>query len=97
MCLKIPVTEVRVEESGFVVREALNQDFRIDHRVMEMATVDQWRILYDHLLSFDVLGGDLSGILSYGKDPLLLIHYLMQRAPDTYSEHRGCLATKYPV
>ena len=96
--MKIPVTEVRVEETGFVVREALTQDFRIDHRVdMEMATNDQWRILYDHLLSFDVLGGDLRGILSYGKDPLLLIHYLMQRAPDEFFEHRGCHATKYPM
>ena len=66
MFLKIPLTEVRLDASGFVVKEALLQDFQIDHALMPVHTVDQWELIYDHLLDFDVLGGDLTGFFSYG-------------------------------
>ena len=97
MLLKLPLVEVRLDETGFVVREALTQGFSIDHRIMTMTTEDQWKMIYDNLLDFDVLAGDLTGFFTYVRDPLLMLHYLLQRSDDPYHAHRGCQATKYPV
>ena len=97
MTLKMPLTEVRLESTGFVVRESLTQDFKIDYPLMPVHTHDQWRMIYDNLLDFDVEHGDLSGFFSYVKDPFMILHYLLQRSPDGELQHRCCLATKYPV
>ena len=97
MMLQMPLTEVRIDGSGFNVRESLSQDFRVDHPIMPIHTVDQWQLIYDHLLEFDVVEGDLTGLLSYAKDPLMLLHYLLQRSPDSGFNVRACQATKYPV
>ena len=97
MLLKIPLIEVRLTGTGFVVREALTQDFRIDHRIMSISTEDQWKMIYDNLLDFDVINGNLAGFFTYVRDPLLMLHYLLQRSDDERLEHRGCQQTKYPV
>ena len=97
MLLKLPLIEVHLDGTGFVVREALTQDFRIDHRIMTITTEDQWKMIYDNLLDFDVLNGDLTGFFTYVRDPLLMLHYLLQRADDERFDHRGCQQTKYPV
>ena len=97
MLLKLPLVEVRLDQSGFVVREAIPQNFKIDHRIMEISTFDQWKMIFDNVLDFDVLNGDLEGLFTYARDPLMLIHYLLQRSPDEYFDTRGCQATKYPV
>lgn len=97
MLLKLPLIEVRLTESGFQVREAITQDFRIDHRIMSITTEDQWKMIYDNLLDFDVLRGSLAGFFTYVRDPLLMLHYLLQRSDDDRIEFRGCQQTKYPV
>ena len=97
MLLKIPLVEVRLDGTGFVVREALTQDFRIDHRIMSITTEDQWKMIYDNLLDFDVIAGDLTGFFTYVRDPLLMLHFLLQRSDDERLELRGCQQTKYPV
>ena len=97
MLLKLPLVEVRLDGTGFVVREAIPQDFRIDHRIMTISTYDQWKLIYDNILDFDVLHGDLTGFFTYVRDPLLMLHYQLQRSPDRYFATRGCEATKYPV
>ena len=94
---KKPLVEVRVEDVGFIVRESLPQSFKIDHPVQKMVTSEQWCMLYENLLDFDVKEGDLTGFFSYVQDPLLMLHYLLQRADDPELDTRGCLATKYPV
>ena len=94
---KLVLTEVMIDGNGFVVKEALTQQFKIDHPVKKIITTDQWRLIFDDLLDFDVKNGDLTGLLSYSQDPLLLLHYLLQRAEEPDLKSRGCLATKYPV
>ena len=97
MLLKLPLIEVRLDGTGFVVREALTQDFQIDHRIMTITTEDQWKMIYDNLLDFDVLEGSLAGFFTYVRDPLMMLHYLLQRADDDLIAQRGCQQTKYPV
>ena len=97
MMSKLVLTEVRIEGSGFVVRESLTQAFKINHPVKKILTTEQWRLIYDDLLSFNVKDGDLSGFLSYVQDPLLMLHFLLQRSEQSDMKSRGCLATKYPV
>ena len=97
MLLKLPLVEVRLSGEGFLVREAIPQDFQIDHRIMSISTYDQWKLIYDNILDFDVLNGDLSGFFTYVKDPLMMLHYQLQRSPDNVFDTRGCEATKYPV
>ena len=94
---KLVLTEVKVEGSGFVVRESLTQAFKINHPVKKILTTEQWRLIYDDLLNFNVKDGDLTGFLSYVQDPLLMLHFLLQRSEQDGLETRGCLATKYPV
>ena len=95
--LKLPLVEVRIDETGFVIRESIPQGFSIDHGIMPISTEDQWRLIIDNMLDFDVLSGDLHGFFTYARDPLLLLHYLLQRSPDPVLEFRCCQITKYPV
>ena len=95
--LKLPLVEVRIDQTGFVIRESIPQSFSIDHGIMQINTEDQWRLIIDNMLDFDVLSGDLHGFFTYVRDPLLLLHYLLQRSPDRSLEHRCCQCTKYPV
>ena len=95
--LKMPLVEVRLSSSGFLVREALTQSFKIDHAVKKISTFEQWRLIYDDLLNFDVRTGDLEGFFSYCQDPLMLLHHLLQRAEDDELSTRGCVCTQYPV
>ena len=95
--LKLPLVEVRIDHTGFVIRESIPQSFTIDHGIMQINTEDQWRLIIDNMLDFDVLGGDLHGFFTYVRDPLLLLHYLLQRSPDPSLDHRCCQCTKYPV
>ena len=94
---KLVLTEVMIDGNGFVVRESLTQSFKIDHPVRKILTTEQWRLIYDDLLNFNVKDGDLTGFLSYVQDPLMMLHHLLQRSTEAGLESRGCLATKYPV
>ena len=93
----MPLVEVRLCANGFIVRESLTQSFKIDHAVKKILTSDQWRLIYDDLLNFDVRNGDLSGFFTYVQDPLLMLHFLLQRAADDELKTRGCVCTQYPM
>ena len=94
---KMPLVEVRLCSDGFLVRESLTQSFKIDHPVKKISTPEQWRLIYDDLLTFDVREGSLEGFFSYVQDPLMMLHHLLQRAADEELQTRGCVCTQYPV
>ena len=97
MTSSIPKMELLLEPTGFHVRESLDPTLKYQYPIAEMSVQEQWPLLYEELLKFDVSqSNQLEAMCTLVHEPLLMGHFLLQRAPDPELETRGCLRTKYP-
>ena len=93
----IPHMELTLEATGFTVRESLDLSFKYIYPIINFPLQAQWAALWENCLDYDVMNLPLDGIMTLARDPLLMLHYLLQRAPDKELPVRCCLITKYPV
>ena len=84
------------EEDGDRPKLIASKEISYTHPVKVMSSLEQWPQIYDSFLDFDARG-DLDGILTLAHDPLLMAHYILQRAPDDELPRRCCMVTRYPM
>ena len=97
MTSSLPMMELLLEASGFHVRESLDPTLKYLYPIAEMPIQTQWPIVYEELLKYDVNNQDeLEAMCTLVHDPLLMGHFMLQRAADPELPTRGCLRTKYP-
>ena len=97
MTSTIPFMELILEPDGFRVRESLDLSFKYIYPILEYPLQTQWSAIWENCLDFDVLKNNLEGLMTLARDPLLMLHLLLQRAIDAELPVRCCLATKYPT
>ena len=97
MTATIPLMELTLEPDGFRVRESLDLNVKYVYPILEYPLQTQWSVIWENCLDFDVLKNSLFGLMTLARDPLMMLHLLLQRAADPELPVRCCLATKYPT
>ena len=91
-----PTSEHSIEANGILVREGIPLGFKAENRIVKMPKFRQWSLIYEALYSLNP-EADYEAILHVARDPLLMLHHLLQRHEDNELDHLCCLAAKYPM
>ena len=91
-----PTSEHSIEAEGILVREGIPIDFEADNKITKMPKFRQWSLIYEALYSMNP-ETDYKAIMAVSRDPLLMLHHLLQRHHDAQLDHLCCLAAKYPM
>ena len=91
-----PTSEHSIEADGILVREGVPMGLKAENKIVKMPKFRQWSLVYEALYQLNP-EVDYSAIMQVSRDPLLMLHHLLQRHDDTNLDHLCCLAAKYPM